>query len=93
MDDLDYWHRVVQVYRVLQGTPSDEKLDLLLTVYACVAAAARHKAAIEPDGYRTESDRQQHRLWRTAEIIRADAPDAEIERLLVEADAGLAGTR
>jgi hypothetical protein len=85
-DDAPYFERLARVTVACGDVPPREQLDLLTAAWLVVASGARNAALMEPGGFPAERARQVTLLRRLADLIVADVPDLEMERLWQEGD-------
>jgi hypothetical protein len=87
-DNREQVESIVRIYLACGGddVPTRDKLELLSAVWLCVASQARNEALIAPGGFPVERDRQSAMLRSFADLVDADQPDVEMERLFLEGD-------
>ena len=85
MNGSDSWEAVQRVSAACGGS-AREKLNVLEMTWLVVASTARTDALTMPGGFPEERARQVAQLRRLADIVEADEPDLETERLFQEGD-------
>jgi len=85
-DSAQFLERLARVTLACGDVSPRDKLDLLAFAWLAVASEARNATLGEPGGFPAERDRQVALLRDFADMIEADTPDLEIERLWQEGD-------
>jgi hypothetical protein len=78
--------QLLRVNAALDGLSTRERLDVVTLVWLLAARAARYEALIAPGGFPDERSRQVEQLHKIADLIAADEPDLDMERLNLEGD-------
>jgi hypothetical protein len=82
----DFDEALRRVYAACAGLSTCDQLTVLQIACLAIAASARTEAQISSGGFLEEQVRQLAQLRRMAELIEADEPDLETERLYRERD-------
>src|SRR6266850_5067915 len=84
---MDAQFEILQrVYAACAGLSTRDTLEVLQLAWLSVASNARAEALIAPGGFPEERARQLEHLRNMAELVEADEPDLELERLFHEGD-------
>ena len=77
---------VALVCDAASGPSTSARLEVLELAWLLLASNARTEALIVPGGFPEEKARQLQHLRRMADLVGADEPDLEMERLFHEGD-------
>lgn len=86
MTDAKVWRRYSTSTRDQRGLNDEEGLDLFELAWMVRARNIRHAAVIVTGGFLAAQARQLDLLEQMLELVRADTPDLEGERLFHEGD-------
>jgi hypothetical protein len=85
-EDETWLLAIVDVCNACAGLPMCDKLDILQLAWGVLARQARNGLLGVPGGFPEEKSRQLEQLRKTIELVEADEPDLEMERLSQEDD-------
>jgi hypothetical protein len=85
-DDRELLEATGRVLDACADQPMDDRLLILQFAWITLAQQARNEALGVRGGFPAQQAKQLEQLYKIAQVVKSDAPDLELERLIQEGD-------